>query len=64
MLSSTLLESFPSNNPVNQFHILAKKPSTSSLEGKFIASLSVASMIALSPNTLSSVEPSIPKSLS
>ena len=59
MLDSSFL-----NNPVNQFHILAKKPSTSSLDGKFIAFLSVASITAFSPNSSSLVEPNIPKSFS
>ena len=64
LLPSDLLESLLLNNPVNQFHILAKKPSTSSLDGKFIAFISVASITAFSPNILSLVEPKIPRSLS
>jgi hypothetical protein len=54
LLFSELLES-PLNNPVNQCHTLPKNPSTCSLEGKFIASLLVASMCAFSPSKLSFV---------
>ncbi len=53
-----LLESLL-NNPVNQCHILAKNPSTCSLDGRFIVDLSVASIWAFSPSKLSLVLSSI-----
>ena len=44
LLDSDELLSLLLNNPVNQFHIFEKKPSTWSFDGRFIASLSVASI--------------------
>ena len=58
LLFSILLESLL-NNPVNQFHILAKNPSTCSLDGRFIVDLSVASIWASFPSKLSLVLSSI-----
>ena len=52
------------NKLVNQFQIFSKNPWVSSAVGNFIASLSVASTITLSPKRSSLVVSSIPKSLS
>ena len=62
LLSEPPSELSDENKLLNQFTILVKNPSASSLEGKFSAALSVASIIESLPNIESLVSPNIPKS--
>ena len=68
-VSSTLLLSSPLNNPVNQFQIFLKNPSSFPFELSVFDSVlavvsSVESTFTLSPRILSLVSPKIPESVS